>query len=257
MLSAAEVRDARPLRQARKLFDGRGLYLLVAPNGGRYWRYNYRFQGKFNTLALGIYPDVTLAKARRRHQAARCQLADGIDPSLRKRVLKDFDQQRQLTNRGVVRANRSADGETQSLRGPRSIVLNVSLDVSTIAVISSGDMKTAEVINALGALAHEYRLAIYRLLVEQGPEGLSAGAIGEKVGLVPSSLTFHLQSLHRAGLITQLRASRQLIYSADYAVMTELVGYLTDKCCAASGETCATECKPVRVTKTARRRNAA
>jgi DNA-binding transcriptional ArsR family regulator len=118
-------------------------------------------------------------------------------------------------------------------------------------------MKTVDVINALGALAHEYRLAIYRLLVEQGPEGMSAGAIGEKVGLVPSSLTFHLQSLHRAGLITQLRASRQLIYSADYAVMTELVGYLTDKCCAANGETCATECKPVRVPKTARRRNAA
>ena len=118
-------------------------------------------------------------------------------------------------------------------------------------------MKTPEVINALGALAHGYRLAIYRLLVEQGPEGLPAGAIGAKVGLVPSSLTFHLQSLQRAGLITQLRASRQLIYSADYGVMNELVGYLTDKCCATSGDSCASDCKPVRVTKTARRRNAA
>jgi ArsR family transcriptional regulator, arsenate/arsenite/antimonite-responsive transcriptional repressor len=118
-------------------------------------------------------------------------------------------------------------------------------------------MKTVEIINALRALAHEYRLAIYRLLVEQGPEGMAAGAIGERVGLVPSSLTFHLQSLQRAGLITQLRASRQLIYSADYAVMNALVGYLTDKCCAASGDACATQCKPVRVTKTARRRNAA
>lgn len=118
-------------------------------------------------------------------------------------------------------------------------------------------MKTPEVIDALGALAHEHRLAIYRLLVEQGPEGLPAGAIGERVGLVPSSLTFHLQSLQRAGLITQLRASRQLIYSADYGAMSALVGYLTDKCCAASGESCASECKPIRVTKAARRRNAA
>jgi len=118
-------------------------------------------------------------------------------------------------------------------------------------------MKTVDVINALGALAHEYRLAIYRLLVERGPQGLPAGAIGEKVGLVPSSLTFHLQSLQRAGLITQLRASRQLIYSADFGVMNELVGYLTDKCCSASGDGCATECKPVRVAKPVRRRNAA
>ncbi|MEJ0085115.1 MAG: helix-turn-helix domain-containing protein [Pseudomonadota bacterium] len=99
-------------------------------------------------------------------------------------------------------------------------------------------MKTGQVVDALAALAHTHRLAIYRLLVEQGPAGISAGAIAERVGLVPSSLTFHLQSLHRAGLISQVRASRQLIYSADYTAMNELVGYLTDKCCAASGQSC-------------------
>jgi DNA-binding transcriptional ArsR family regulator len=118
-------------------------------------------------------------------------------------------------------------------------------------------MKTANVIDALGALAHEYRLAIYRLLVEQGPAGLPAGVIGERVGLVPSSLTFHLKSLQRAGLIAPLRASRQLIYSADYSVMNELVGYLTDKCCAASGGICAPECKPVPAVIRPRRRKAA
>lgn len=117
-------------------------------------------------------------------------------------------------------------------------------------------MKTHEVIDALGALAHEHRLAIYRLLVEQGPAGLPAGAIGERIGLVPSSLTFHLQSLQRAGLVTQVRASRQLIYSADYAVMNELVGYLTDKCCGASSQNCDTACAP-RVSKPARRKSAA
>ena len=118
-------------------------------------------------------------------------------------------------------------------------------------------MKTPDVITALGALAHEYRLAIYCLLIEQGPAGLAAGAIGERVGLVPSSLTFHLQSLQRAGLITQLRASRQLFYSADFGVMNELVGYLTDKCCTANGVGCATECKPVRAGRAPRRRKAA
>jgi len=117
-------------------------------------------------------------------------------------------------------------------------------------------MKTPEVIDALGALAHEYRLAVYRLLVERGPEGLPAGVIGERVGLVPSSLTFHLQALQRAGLIKQVRASRQLIYSADYAAMNGLVGYLTDKCCSAAGG-CATECAPVRVAKPMKRRKAA
>lgn len=118
-------------------------------------------------------------------------------------------------------------------------------------------MKTAEVIDALGALAHEYRLAVYRLLVERGPEGLPAGVIGERVGLVPSSLTFHLQALQRAGLIRQTRASRQLIYSADFGIMKGLVGYLTDNCCAASDGVCDIACVPARSVKPARRKPAA
>jgi DNA-binding transcriptional ArsR family regulator len=116
-------------------------------------------------------------------------------------------------------------------------------------------MKTATVVEALGALAHEHRLAVYRLLVEQGPQGLPAGVIGERIGLVPSSLTFHLQALHRAGLIRQVRASRQLIYSADYEVMNGLVGYLTDNCCSATGGKCDVQCAPA--PKSTRRRRAA
>src|SRR5580692_5307204 len=99
-------------------------------------------------------------------------------------------------------------------------------------------MKTPAVIEALGGLAHEHRLAIYRLLVQRGPDGLPAGVIGQRVGLLPSSLTFHLQNLQRAGLITQRRESRQLIYSADFDAMTALVGYLTDNCCAESAQEC-------------------
>ncbi len=118
-------------------------------------------------------------------------------------------------------------------------------------------MKTPAVIDALGALAHEHRLAIYRLLVQQGPRGLSAGSVGERVGLVPSSLTFHLQALQRAGLVTQRRDGRQLIYSADYDVMSELVGYLTDNCCAGSGETCAPACRSEQPVKAGRRSKAA
>jgi DNA-binding transcriptional ArsR family regulator len=117
-------------------------------------------------------------------------------------------------------------------------------------------MKTSAVIDALGALAHEHRLAIYRLLVERGPAGLPAGVIGERIGLVPSSLTFHLQALQRAGLVSQVRASRQLIYSADFAVMNGLVGYLTDKCCSAGPQECAASCAPAPA-RTVRRRKAA
>ena len=114
-------------------------------------------------------------------------------------------------------------------------------------------MRTPAVIESLGALAHEHRLAIYRLLVQRGPEGLPAGAIGDHVGLVPSSLTFHLQNLQRAGLITQRRESRQLFYSADFAVMNGLVGYLTENCCGNSGAACSPRCAPVQAAKPVKR----
>jgi ArsR family transcriptional regulator, arsenate/arsenite/antimonite-responsive transcriptional repressor len=111
-------------------------------------------------------------------------------------------------------------------------------------------MKIPAVIAALSALAHEHRLAIYRLLVERGPEGLPAGAIGDRVGLLPSSLTFHLQNLQRAGLITQQRVSRQLFYAVDFPVMNGLVGYLTENCCRDSNAEC---CAPAQAAKPARR----
>jgi hypothetical protein len=81
----SKVCDMKPLRYARKIPDARGLYLLVMPSGGRYWRYNYRFNGKHKTLALGVHPDIPLETARERHQIARSLLADGIGPSDRKR----------------------------------------------------------------------------------------------------------------------------------------------------------------------------
>jgi len=118
-------------------------------------------------------------------------------------------------------------------------------------------MQTKHAVEALGALAHEYRLEIYRLLLEQGPRGLAAGAIGDAVGLAPSSLTFHLQNLHRAGLIVQRRESRSLIYSVDFDAMNGLVGYLTENCCAGSGESCASACKPASASKTTKRRKVA
>jgi len=120
-------------------------------------------------------------------------------------------------------------------------------------------MDSTHAVTALAALAHEHRLAIYRLLVEAGSEGLNAGTIAARLKLPPSSLTFHLQHLHRAGLLTQARNSRQLIYATDFSVMNGLVGYLTENCCGESSASCENACEPVRAVKKAakRTRNAA
>lgn len=92
-------------------------------------------------------------------------------------------------------------------------------------------MQAEIVIRALGALAQEHRLAAYRLLVQAGAEGMAAGGLSEALGLPASSMSFHLSQLSHAGLVTQRRQSRSIIYSADYAAMNELMAYLTDNCC--------------------------
>jgi DNA-binding transcriptional ArsR family regulator len=92
-------------------------------------------------------------------------------------------------------------------------------------------METMQAIGALGALAQETRLAIFRLLVRRRPEGLSAGAIAETLDVPASSLSFHLAHLTHASLVVQCRESRSLIYSVDFATMNRLMGYLADHCC--------------------------
>src|SRR5574338_1158403 len=99
-------------------------------------------------------------------------------------------------------------------------------------------MDSLAVVNALSALAQEHRLALFRLLVQAGEKGISAGAIADALGIPNSSLSFHLAALTRAGLIRQERQSRSLIYSADYAAMNEVGGYLMENSC--GGAECST-----------------
>jgi len=113
-------------------------------------------------------------------------------------------------------------------------------------------MNADRVVRACAALAHEHRLRIYRMLVQAGPEGLSAGSIATRLALAPSSLTFHVQHLHRAGLVTQRRLSRQLIYAADFAAVNALVQYLTESCCG-SGSASAAVCVPSRSVRVGKR----
>lgn len=100
-------------------------------------------------------------------------------------------------------------------------------------------MKASTAIEALGALAQEHRLALFRLLVQAGDKGISAGAIADSLGVPNSSLSFHLAQLRNAGLILQERQHRSLIYRANYPAMNALVGYLLENCCAGAG--CGTE----------------
>jgi hypothetical protein len=85
-LTDTRVRNAKPLAKAYKLSDGGGMYLLVKSDGGRYWRLDYRFAGKRRTLALGVYPTLTLANARTQRDEARRLLTQHIDPSAAKRA---------------------------------------------------------------------------------------------------------------------------------------------------------------------------
>jgi DNA-binding transcriptional ArsR family regulator len=93
-------------------------------------------------------------------------------------------------------------------------------------------MQADRVIRALSALAQEHRLAAFRLLVQAGKQGVAAGVIAEKLDVPQSSMSFHLAQLTNAGLITQRRESRSIIYSAHYAAMNGLMSYLTENCCA-------------------------
>jgi ArsR family transcriptional regulator len=115
------------------------------------------------------------------------------------------------------------------------------------------ELEPNEAVMALGALAHEHRLAAYRLLVEAGPDGLPAGSIAERLGTPSSTLTFHLQQLLHAGLVTQRRVSRQIIYAMVPEAMNGLVGYLTENCCgghASCGPACEPTASAVRSPKT-------
>lgn len=92
-------------------------------------------------------------------------------------------------------------------------------------------MDSIAAVSALGALAQEHRLALFRLLVQAGEDGMPAGAIAEALGIPNSSLSFHLTQLSKAGLVRQERQHRSIIYRADYAAMNDLVGYLMENCC--------------------------
>lgn len=110
----------------------------------------------------------------------------------------------------------------------------------------SGNMEMTQAVDALASLAQGSRLEIYRHLVQAGTEGLAAGVIGDRLGVPPATLSFHLAHLVRAGLARNRQEGRFVIYSANYDSMNALVGFLTENCC--QGAACAPACKPAKKT---------
>jgi DNA-binding transcriptional ArsR family regulator len=116
-------------------------------------------------------------------------------------------------------------------------------------------MKTDSAVTALAALAQDTRLAVYRLLVQQGPSGMAAGEIATAVGTSPATLSFHLKELSHAGLVSSRQEGRFVYYAANFDAMNELIAFLTENCCAADcGPTCApvVACRPVGMPQRAR-----
>src|SRR5688572_3305693 len=100
-------------------------------------------------------------------------------------------------------------------------------------------METINALAALTALANDTRLAVFRMLVRQGPDGIPAGEIGADLKVPAATLSFHLKELERAGLIDARRAGRQIFYAADYAQMRGLLTFLTEDCCGGHPDICA------------------
>jgi ArsR family transcriptional regulator, arsenate/arsenite/antimonite-responsive transcriptional repressor len=108
-------------------------------------------------------------------------------------------------------------------------------------------MEKSNAVAALAALAQDNRLDAYRLLVQAGPEGMSAGEIAGALRLAPNTLTFHFDRLRMAGLVTVRRDGRSMIYAARFDTMNALLGYLTENCCRGAPAACAPAvCKPAR-----------
>lgn len=122
-------------------------------------------------------------------------------------------------------------------------------------------MKKSTAIGALGALAQGTRLDIFRLLVQRGPAGMAAGEIGTRLGQPSPTMSFHLNQLRFAGLVSSRRESRSIIYSANFKAMSGLLAYLTDNCCGGRPELCSpaavpgcgSECAPQQTTVTTKK----
>jgi integrase len=194
-LTDAEVRNAKPGEKVRKLADGRGLQLWIMPNGGKYWRFEYRHLDKRKLLSLGVYPDVTLERARLKVEEARRQVADDLDPSEIKRQTRakeklaaenTFDaiaQKLVAKKRKVGRAKVTVEKMEWILRklrgslGPRAIH-SIRTPEIIQALKKEEDADNLETARRMRTLIGEvFRFAMQHGLIENDPSAATRGAI--------------------------------------------------------------------------------
>ena len=132
------VREAQPQSKPKKLFDGRGLFLLIVPSGGKWWRYRYRFAGKQQTLAMGVYPEVNLVQARERCDQMRQLLLQGIDPAAARNAEKSREVADRLAakNASSVQVSANIDGSVEIWKG-RAVVRLTSSEARGVHTLLS------------------------------------------------------------------------------------------------------------------------
>lgn len=164
-LTATQVKHAKPTDKQYKLSDGDGLYLLVHPNGSKYWRFDFRFAGKRKTLALGVYPDVSLLEAREAHQDARTDLRKGINPTATRKVAK---QTQHLTDQNTFEAiarewfstkmyDRSKSHQDRTLRALEKDLFPYLGDRPITGITASHLLNTLRRIESRGAVETAHR----------------------------------------------------------------------------------------------------
>lgn len=164
-LTATQIKHAKPTDKQCKLSDGDGLYLLVHPNGSKYWRFDFRFAGKRKTLSLGVYPDVSLLEARKAHQDARANLRKGINPAETKKVAK---QTQHLTDQNTFEAiarewfstkmcDRSKSHQDRTLRALEKDLFPYLGDRPITGITASDLLNTLRRIESRGAVETAHR----------------------------------------------------------------------------------------------------
>ena len=154
-LTATAVKNAKTRTKSYNLSDGGGLYVLVKPNGTKAWRFNYRFAGKQKTLAIGVYPDISLKKAREKHQEARQNLTNHIDPNIYKKAKRISDQDMQFNSFKVIALEWLQKRGTKSDGGDKRLIRLLQKDLFPyIGSLPVSQVTSPDLLRALRRIEH-------------------------------------------------------------------------------------------------------
>lgn len=159
-LTDVKVRSAKPAEKAYKLTDGEGMFLLIHPNGSKYWRLRYRFGGKEKMLALGVYPEITLSDARHKRDQARKLVAAGADPNEYKKVVKVEQQSAANNFETVARAWHGSNKKWSASHSARVLKSLVDHVFPSIGHRNIADLKTRDLLTPIKVVEHSGRLEI-------------------------------------------------------------------------------------------------